>query len=102
MVKTKKLKSAARFGARYGKKIKTLVATVESRSRAKHVCPACGRKALKRVSAGIWLCRKCGKKIAGGAYSPTTAAAEILMKVERLTKLRENIALKENEAKEEK
>ncbi len=89
MVRTKKLKSAGRFGARYGKKIRALVAAIESSSRAKHVCPSCGRRSLKRISAGIWLCRKCGKKIAGGAYAPMTGSAKILMKVERITKLRE-------------
>ena len=86
MAKTKKLGSAARFGARYGKKIKDLVAAIEASSRAKHVCPSCGRKSLKRISSGIWLCRKCGKKMAGGAYSPSTTAASVLMKIERLGK----------------
>ncbi len=84
MARTKKLKSAARFGARYGKKIRRLVAEIEAVSRAKHVCPSCGRKALKREAAGIWKCRKCGVKYAGGAYAPTTTSGKILMKVERL------------------
>ncbi len=86
MAKTKKLKSAGRFGARYGKRIRELVAAIEESSRAKHLCPACRSKKLKRVAAGIWYCRKCGIKLAGGAYAPNTTSGKILMKVERLAK----------------
>ncbi len=40
----------------------------------KHVCPVCGRKAVRRISTGIWQCQKCGATFAGGAYLPTTPA----------------------------
>ncbi len=95
MARTKKIKSAARFGARYGKKIRHLVAEIESSSRAKHVCPQCKARRLKRVAAGIWECRKCGTKVAGGAYAPSTTAGKILMKVERLAKISEAEKVKE-------
>lgn len=97
MARTKKLKSAARFGARYGKKIRALVAAIEASSRAKHNCPVCGRKTLKRISPGIWACKKCGKKVAGGAYSPSTTSAKILMKVDRLMRVRDEISGPANE-----
>ena len=65
---TKKLSSAARFGARYGKRLKTKVLTIEKVQRKRQECPYCHRKAVKRLSAGIWLCNKCNAKFTGGAY----------------------------------
>ena len=38
----------------------------------KHVCPKCDRPYVKRVSAGIWKCTKCGTVFTGGAYVPQT------------------------------
>lgn len=75
---TKKVKSAGRYGIRYGKKIRDKTAAVESKSRAVHKCPYCLKKGLKRQSAGIWECRICNKKVAGGAYSPRTSAMKII------------------------
>jgi len=66
MVKTKKVKSAGRFGAGYGKPKERLVA-VELIQRKKQKCPFCGGIA-KRQAKGIWKCKKCSKKFTGGAY----------------------------------
>lgn len=78
MVKTKKVKSAGRFGSRYGKKIRDNISEVESKSRAKYECPSCLSQSLKRISKGVWYCKKCKKKVAGGAYSPETAATKLI------------------------
>ncbi len=67
MPKTKLVKSAGRFGVRYGQRIKRKIAEVESKQRKKQVCPFCKKRA-KRLSKGIWECRNCGKKFAGHAY----------------------------------
>lgn len=67
---TKKVGSAGRFGPRYGKKIRMRVAKVERSAKAKHICPDCQALQLRREAAGIWTCRKCGLKMAGGAYTP--------------------------------
>ncbi len=75
---TKKVKSAGRYGIRYGKKIRDKTAAVESNSRAVHNCPSCLKKGLKRQAAGIWQCRICDLKLAGGAYSPKTSATKII------------------------
>jgi len=66
--KSKKSKSAGRFGARYGKKIRNRLVKVETKQRVKQLCPLCKRTGAKRLSKGIWKCSKCDKKFAGGTY----------------------------------
>ncbi len=68
----KKVGSTGRFGARYGRGVKVAVKKIEEKQRMVYACPSCKRKALKRASAGIWVCSKCKAKFSGGAYSPTT------------------------------
>jgi len=67
---TRKVGSAGRFGSRYGKKIRVRVAQIEKNSRGKHICPRCRALKLRREAAGIWVCSKCGMKMAGGSYVP--------------------------------
>lgn len=68
MSKTKKVKSAGRFGARYGKRVKQRVVDIEKKQRKLHVCPYCRGRKVKREAVGIWLCKKCGSKFTGKAY----------------------------------
>ena len=65
-VKRKKIGSAGRFGAGYGKVKQKLVA-VEKKQRVKQECPFC-KGTAKRKSKGIWECSKCGKVFASGVY----------------------------------
>ena len=81
--RTKKVGSTGRFQARYGVKSRTRIRNVEIQQRAKHVCPSCGHKKVKRKDTSIWQCKKCGVKFAGGAYLPKTEAGE---NVERILK----------------
>ncbi len=67
MPKTKKIKSAGRFGARYGRRVKTKIAEIESKQRKKQECPFC-KGTAKRLSKGIWNCKKCNKKFTGHTY----------------------------------
>lgn len=67
---TKKVGSTGRFGPRYGRKIKHRVRDIEAISKATHICPKCKAENVKRESAGIWLCSRCGAKFAGGAFNP--------------------------------
>ncbi len=77
MVKTKKVKAAGRFGARYGRRVRTKIAEIESVQRKKQKCIFCG-KIAKRLSKGIWQCKKCKKKFASRAYSlPKEELSEI-------------------------
>jgi len=68
MVKTKKAKSSGRFGARYGRLAKAKLSKVEQKQRTKQVCPHCKKPGAKRVSKGIWYCKKCGKKFASDVF----------------------------------
>jgi len=70
--KGKKTRSAGRFGARYGRKIRKEVADIEEQTRALHKCPKCERKSVKRTGTGIWQCSKCGYTFTGGTYIPRT------------------------------
>lgn len=60
--------TAKGFGARYGKKVRERYAAVENVQRKKQKCPFC-KGVAKRLAAGIWLCKKCKKKFASGAYA---------------------------------
>jgi len=64
---TKKLKSAARFRAGYGLRVKKKLIEVESRQKKKQKCPFCNGIA-KRKSKGIWKCKKCKKTFASNVY----------------------------------
>lgn len=66
--KLKKTKSAGRFGARYGKRVRTKLVKVEVKQRVKQKCPFCNKLGAKRVSKGIWHCKKCDKKFADNIY----------------------------------
>jgi len=64
---------AGRYGARYGSTLRKKIRDILQKRYAPHVCPFCGAKGtVYRISTGIWSCRKCGAKWAGGAYVPRT------------------------------
>ena len=58
--------SAGRFGCRYGRFVRKRVCDIEKISRALHRCPKCDMESVARKGTGIWECRKCGYKFAGG------------------------------------
>ena len=67
MVKTKKVKAAGRFSARYGRSVRHKIAEIETIQRKKQNCVFCNKTA-KRISKGIWYCKNCNKKFASHAY----------------------------------
>jgi large subunit ribosomal protein L37Ae len=71
------------FGARYGTVGRRQYVAIVSSLRAKHECPRCRFRTVKRWSVGVWLCRKCGYKFAGGAYIPVTKLGEIAARATR-------------------
>lgn len=78
---TKKVGTTGRYGPRYGRRSKKIIAVIEKEQRKKQKCPYCERMTLKRMAAGIWKCRKCSAKFAGAAYFPTSPVGEAAKKI---------------------
>lgn len=70
----KHAKAVKRYGVRYGRTIRKRVANIEAQQRAKHKCPHCSYQQVRRVSAGIWQCKKCKAKFASRAYTVAKVA----------------------------
>ena len=70
--RTRKVGRTGRFGPRYGLSVRRRAHAIEKAQYQVHRCPRCLTGRLRRVSTGIWQCRKCAHKFAGGAYMPTT------------------------------
>jgi len=89
MVKLKLIGSAGRFGIRYGVSARRRITDIESKQRQKQRCIFCKGRA-KRISKGIWLCKKCGKKFAGHAYYLEQSSQDTLeQKIKELAKTKE-------------
>ena len=82
-MKVKKVGPAGTFGARYGTVVRRRYAQVVSGMRVPHECPRCHVRAVKRLTVGIWNCRKCGVKFAGGAYLPATKLGDVSKRAAR-------------------
>ncbi|MBI4017576.1 MAG: 50S ribosomal protein L37ae [Candidatus Aenigmarchaeota archaeon] len=76
MANKKKVGSAGRYGSRYGRNIRKAVTDIEVVQRASHECPSCRKVSVRRVAFGIWQCRSCGRKFAGGAFRPVAHVFE--------------------------
>jgi len=76
MAKKKIKLSTKRFGPRYGPRLKNKNAQLEAAQRSKQTCPYCKKQGVKRLSLGIWHCRKCGRKFTGKAYTIQEQAPE--------------------------
>jgi len=82
-MKVKKVGPAGSFGARYGTVARRRYAEVVAGMRLPHECPRCHVRAVRRLSVGVWGCRKCGVKFAGGAYLPSTKLGEVSKRAAR-------------------
>src|SRR3989454_10569571 len=79
----KKIGLAGGFSARYGTVTRRQYVEIVTGLRGKHECPRCMFRTVKRWSVGVWHCRKCGYKFAGGAYTPRTKLGEIAARATR-------------------
>ncbi len=73
--RTLKAGIVGRLGPRYGVRIRRRVQEVEELERQRHSCPRCLAKSVKRVSSGVWRCRRCGLTFAGGAFRPVVTTS---------------------------
>lgn len=46
------------------------MAEIEAVQKRPHECPNCNYTKVKREFIGVWACRKCGLRFAGGAWNP--------------------------------
>lgn len=74
--KGKITRSAGRFGVRYGRRDRKLVADLEEKMCGNHICTQCDQPKVRRIGTGIWSCTKCGHKFAGGTYLPETSVGK--------------------------
>ncbi len=65
----KKTKGSGKYGARYGAPLKQKRQVIEDKQKTKYKCPLCLKQKIKRLSSGVWYCKKCDIKFAGRAYS---------------------------------
>merc|ERR1712170_291325 len=74
--------------------LRKVVKKFEVSQHATYVSPFCGKTSVKRQAAGIWRCKRTGKKMAGGAYQlATTAAVTAKATIQRLRRLRDEAKL---------
>jgi large subunit ribosomal protein L37Ae len=73
MGRTKSVKSVGRYGQKYGATLRKRVLVIESKAAKGQKCPKCRSiDSLQRSAVGIWQCKVCGIKFAGGAYIAQT------------------------------
>ncbi|MEM3851779.1 MAG: 50S ribosomal protein L37ae [Methanomassiliicoccales archaeon] len=65
----KKLGPVARYGARYGVRIRQRILEIEREASRDINCPRCGLPKVQRVSTGVYQCRHCNYKYAARAYA---------------------------------
>jgi len=81
--RTKKVGPARGLGARYGATVRKRYIKVITEMKKEHRCPQCNFARVKRISVGVWQCRKCGFTFTGGAYTPATKLGVVSKRVAR-------------------
>ena len=62
---------AGKFEARYGRTNRAKFNKIDSLQKATYQCPFCSYIKVKRLSSGIWQCKKCNAKFTSKAYTVT-------------------------------
>ena len=83
------------LGSRYGATVRKRYIKVVTEMKKSHSCPQCGFSRVKRVSVGVWRCRKCGFTFAGGAYTPTTKLGIVAGRVAKGAHIEESVKTEE-------
>lgn len=95
--RTKKVGPTRGFGPRYGAMVRKRYIKVVTEMKKPHRCPQCGLLRVKRISVGVWKCRKCGFTFTGGAYTPTTKLGIVAKRVAKGVAVKEAVTTKEAE-----
>ncbi len=66
-----------KFNVRGGAKWRKAYNKIRAKKTARYQCPSCGKEAVKRESAGVWACKSCGSKFAGGSYELVTPVGKL-------------------------
>merc|ERR1712228_632739 len=74
--RTKKVGVVGKYGTRYGASLRKTIKKMEITQHSKYMCSFCGKENMRRDAVGIWRCttKNCRIKIAGGAWTLSTAA----------------------------
>lgn len=83
MTKTRKVGQAGSLGPRYGTVARRRYAEIIRELRRPSECPQCHVMGVSREAVGIWYCRKCGYRFAGGAYTAQTKLGEVARRATR-------------------
>ncbi len=93
--RTRKVGATRGLGPRYGATVRKRYIKVVTEMKKSHRCPQCGFSRVKRVSVGVWRCRKCGLTFAGGAYTPTTKLGIVAGRVAKGAPIEEAVKTEE-------
>ena len=74
--RTQKSGATARFGARYGVSVRRRAGSAIAKKSKFYTCPKCQYPKVRRQVSGIWDCKKCNYKFAGGVWEPFTRASD--------------------------
>jgi len=97
MGRAKKVGSTRGLGVRYGSTVRKRYSKVVTEMKKPHRCPQCGFPRVKRVSVGVWGCRKCGFTFTGGAYTPTTKLGIVARRVAKGAPVEEALKVEKEE-----
>jgi large subunit ribosomal protein L37Ae len=97
MGRAKKVGSTRGLGVRYGSTVRKRYSKVLTEMKKPHRCPQCGFPRVKRVSVGVWGCRKCGFTFTGGAYTPTTKLGIVARRVAKGAPVEEALKVEKEE-----
>ena len=97
MGRTKKVGSTRGLGVRYGSTVRKRYSKVVTEMKKPHRCPQCGFPRVRRVSVGVWGCRKCGFTFTGGAYTPTTKLGIVAKRVAKGAPIKEVLEAEKEE-----
>ncbi len=71
----------ANWNVKYGASLRKRYLAVVAQKKDVYVCSICGKRAVRRISTGIWQCKSCGATFAGGAFTPSTEEGKNLERV---------------------